>query len=395
MFSRFLKQKKSGFTLIELLVVIAIIAILIGLLLPAVQKVREAAARSTCTNQLKQLGLAVGNFDSTYMKFPGLSTQFVTGAAATGATNNDQNKSSIFTQLLPYIEQEALQKQIIANIPTANAGQTWMAAVGGTPLRRTAIKIFQCPSDTTMSNGQVTVALNIGGAGANQQWGATSYVPNSEIFGNRQEIVGTGAASAANSKLVSTYSMGGLSNRDGTSNTAAFVERMAGCGTNGVGGVNSWILPVYGVANSVGGITAPSPHNAAYPNVQAAGTIPVTPGNVATLNGVSVAVPNVTPAQNRQVFVANAAAPNNGNPTAANARFWHPFPNLTQAQCGTSITATTRLAGSGGLVNPLHTGSMPIAMGDGSVKSVSSGISIKTWAFLIRPDDGQVIGSDF
>ena len=391
MFSRFLKQKKSGFTLIELLVVIAIIAILIGLLLPAVQKVREAAARSTCTNQLKQLGLAVGNFDSTYMKFPGLSTQFMAAPPA-GATNNDTNKSSLFYQLLPYIEQEALQKQISGNIPAANAGQTWMATSGGTLFRSSSVKIFGCPSDTTISNGQVTVTIG----GIAGPWGATSYVPNSEVFGNRQETIGGAAAAAGNNKLVSTYSMGGLSNRDGTSNTVAFVERMASCGSGGVAGANAWILPVHGVANSVGTIPAPTVFSAAYPTVQAAGAIPVTPSTIPTA-GTSLAVPAVTPAQNRMALIGNAAAPNNGAPAAGTARFWHPFPNLTQAQCGTGATATTstRLAGTGGLINPLHTGSTPVAMGDGSVKSISSGISITTWAWLIRPDDGQVIGSDF
>ena len=378
MFSRFLKQKKSGFTLIELLVVIAIIAILIGLLLPAVQKVREAAARSTCTNQLKQLGLAVGNFDSTYMKFPGLSTQFMAAPPA-GATNNDTNKSSLFYQLLPYIEQEALQKQISANIPAANAGQTWMATLGGTLFRSSSVKIFGCPSDTTISNGQVTVTIG----GIAGPWGATSYVPNSEVFGNRQETIGGAAPVAANNKLVSTYSMGGLSNRDGTSNTVAFVEQMASCGSAGVAGANAWILPVHGVANSVGSIPSPSPYNAAYPAVQATGTIGAMPSPAPTASSATITV--------------NGAGRQSISVTGQASRYIHPFPNLTQTQCGTGVTATTttRLSGTGGVINPLHTGSTPVAMGDGSVKSISSGISITTWAWLVRPDDGQVIGSDF
>jgi len=357
MLSRLMKQKKSGFTLIELLVVIAIIAILIGLLLPAVQKVREAAARTTCVNQLKNIALAVGNFDSTYSKFPGLSTVINQGTS----TNGDSYSGSLYTQLLPYIEQESLQKLLLTNT------STWLAVSGATLLRSSGLKLLVCPSDTGVSNNQVN--KTIGGVAG--PWGATSYVPNTEVFGNQLTAVGT------NSRLGTTYNMGSLSNRDGTSNTITFFEQFGSLGANGANGSNAWAAPVYTFVNNGLAVLVNTSDQVGYPVYSA------TPTTLA--NGIP-AMPTM-PATG---YVANASTTIfNGSRANFMTRYYHPFPAQTQ-------NLATKIAAAGqSIINPLHSGATPVAMGDGGVKSVSSGINVLTWSWLVRPDDGQVLGSDF
>jgi prepilin-type N-terminal cleavage/methylation domain-containing protein/prepilin-type processing-associated H-X9-DG protein len=196
-------RRRSGFTLIELLVVIAIIGILIALLLPAVQKIREAAARMSCQNNLKQIGLACHNYECTMNFLP-------PGEASTPVGSGISSPGSIVAVILPYMEQGNKYNQFDFNSDINHSASNASA-------RLQDVKSYLCPSDP--SNGGFDYGQGL--YGRNNYYGnigTTADLYSTEV--NRQGIFNVqGGASPQQRKGIPITAIS-----DGTSNTAMFSE---------------------------------------------------------------------------------------------------------------------------------------------------------------------------
>jgi prepilin-type N-terminal cleavage/methylation domain-containing protein len=196
--------RRAGLTLIELLVVIAVVAILIALLVPAVQKVRESAHRTTCANNLRQLGLAAHNCNATYQRLPPAFGFFPSASVYNGSSA----LGPAFFHLLPFIEQQNLHKS--ARYKPVSRPQQDFIFYTATGVHKTPLAIFTCPSDPTTPGGGVNPATGYATGGY-----AANYLVFGTVDGNYASLAAQGKA-----KIPNAFP-------DGLSQTLLFAEKYA------------------------------------------------------------------------------------------------------------------------------------------------------------------------
>jgi len=360
-----MRKQRSGFTLIELLVVIAIIAVLIALLLPAVQSAREAARRSQCVNNLKQLGLAVHNYVSQVNVLP-LQTMYPASADISWGWSYGWPLA-----LLPNLEQSTMfnafnfSTGLFGNSPTPN-----FASLGNTTVAYMTLSVLICPSDGTKRK-------------PNDPYGPSNYVGNQGGPGTVAAMTGTivpngsfisGWGDAANFGPI------GLENlRDGTSNTGLFSERLLGIngGPTIPRASSDFKRAVYNTA--IGG-NWHSGQAGALTFVQGCQAMP------GTTNSINSAASGIYWVSSYPWHVAVLNYNHMGPPNSVSCQ------NPATEYFGSWLT----LVGPTGSAPPNsnHPGGVNMCFGDGSVRFVKDSVNLQTWWALGTRDRGEVVSSD-
>jgi prepilin-type N-terminal cleavage/methylation domain-containing protein len=366
--------RRQGFTLIELLVVIAIIAILIALLLPAVQQAREAARRTQCKNHLKQLGLAVHNYESTYTKLPS-SGIYYNGSGGASATNPRPYAAfpvSFFTGALPYMDQAPLYNQW-------NFSIHYMASATNSQLATSYIDPFLCPS-----NGNFT---KNGARG----FGMTDYMPvaYTDISSLAADNGARNNASTTAPNQTKEAMLGGPGKAgfndviDGTSNSICIFED-AGKAAEGTAAVPG-AIPVAAGAFPGGGDTR-------FWNTTVVNATGGTPA--AFCSGGTAFCPNrwADPASGDGVSGPYSANSGGGVGTLMGTDRKVINQNKTPKNGPAACPWTTKECGPNTEPFSYHDGGAQALMGDGTVRFISDNIDLQTLRRLISRADGEPIG---
>jgi prepilin-type N-terminal cleavage/methylation domain-containing protein/prepilin-type processing-associated H-X9-DG protein len=378
-------NRRLAFTLIELLVVIAIIAILIGLLLPAVQKVREAAARAKCQNGLKQMVLAAHNYESANNTLP---PQYGTVTISGKVYGNDASPQA---QILPYVEQASKYNQFNFNYKTWNdtdvTNGTFTAGPGGQginlPARMQDVGIYICPSDpsTTIRGANQNMTsdyidypegrLNYLACTGTTNKGIPTITGSSSAVGN-QNLVGIFGLSSypSSSSALRGITLVGIA--DGTSNTAMFSEVMRTTDT--------W-PHISGIRTNTVIILDDSVLNAPESDGRQAGSC-AAGGNpwTASISYSGLEFDRFLPGT---TFYTHSLPPN-----------WNRLTNATTQQynCG-SYTNSACFFCSHVAASSYHTGGVNVGMADGSVRFVSDSIDFATWQAMGTRAGGETLTS--
>ncbi len=328
-------MKKRGFTLIELLVVIAIIAVLIALLLPAVQQAREAARRSTCKNNIKQIGLALHNYHETYGLFPSHSS-----------TDGGNHGNTMWVKILPFMDQAPLYNQVSA-FDMGSGTQYWLGSANTNTVnllrpiaRATRLEVLRCPSSDlakTLTDGSINQWITytmISGSVDHSSKDAAASAPNAGIYS-------AGGCFSGNMRVTFAHIT------DGSSNTMMIGEQSGYLTKNednrtAVPGSGMWM----GTKNS---------------------RVPTGNGTWSSTGTHSSGVSS----QDMRCYNLTTVRQGPNPPVTAN---WQ-----LASSCNTPIASA-------------HTGGAHLLLGDGAVRFVSANVDLTTFKRLADRNDGNVVG---